>query len=64
MSEKLADFIAGAAGADEVAIAGEERLAGGAIQENRALDVEIKGGALAGTHALVLRTEAQATPSG
>lgn len=55
---RLAAFIAGAAGADEVRLLALRPLAGGAIQENWALDVEIAGGAAAGRHALVLRTDA------
>ncbi len=61
MSEALAEFIRARAGADSVAIANEKRLTGGAIQENRALDVDIAGGPHAGPHALVLRTEARAS---
>lgn len=61
MSEALAAFIRERAGADSVAIANEKRLTGGAIQENRALDVEIAGGPHAGRHALVLRTEAKSS---
>ena len=58
MSAALAAFIREEAGANAVDIVNEERLTGGAIQENRALDVEIAGGPHAGRHALVLRTEA------
>lgn len=61
MSEALAAFIRERAGADSVAIANEKRLTGGAIQENRALDVEIAGGPHAGRHALVLRTGAKSS---
>ena len=61
MSEALAAFIRERAGADAVAISGEQRLAGGAIQENRALDVEISGGPHDGRHALVLRTGAKSS---
>ena len=61
MSEALAAFIRERAGADSVTIANEMRLTGGAIQENRALDVEIAGGPLAGRLALVLRTEAKSS---
>ena len=61
MSEALAAFIRERAGADSVAVSGKRRLAGGAIQENRALDVDIAGGPLAGRHALVLRTEAKSS---
>ena len=61
MSEALAAFIREGAGAESVSIVDEKRLTGGAIQENRALDVEIAGGPLAGRHALVLRTEAKSS---
>lgn len=61
MSEALAAFIRERAGADSVSIGNEKRLTGGAIQENRALDVDIAGGPLAGRLALVLRTEAKSS---
>ena len=61
MSERLAAFIRQEAGAASVVISGEKRLAGGAIQENRALDVDIAGGPHKGRHALVLRTEARSS---
>jgi aminoglycoside phosphotransferase (APT) family kinase protein len=57
----LARFIAEAAGARQVRILHCQRLAGGAIQENWALEVELSEGPQAGRHALVLRTDA---PSG
>lgn len=57
MREPLAQFIAHTAGADSVSITGLKRLAGGAIQENYTLDVEITGGNLSGRQALVLRTD-------
>lgn len=56
----LAAFIAEAAGADDAAIERDDRLGGGAVQENRALDVEIVGGPYAGRHALALRCAARA----
>lgn len=55
----LAAFLTERAGADEVRIDRNERLVGGAIQENRALDVTVRGGKMAGSHRLVLRTEAK-----
>ncbi len=61
MSGALAAFIRERADADSISIVDEKRLAGGAIQENRALDVEIAGGPHAGRHALVLRTEAKSS---
>ncbi|MBL0141169.1 MAG: phosphotransferase family protein [Betaproteobacteria bacterium] len=51
-------FLAIACTASRVAIQGWERLSGGAIQENVAIDVVIEGGPLAGQHAWVLRTDA------
>jgi aminoglycoside phosphotransferase (APT) family kinase protein len=51
-------FLAQACGARRVAIERWERLSGGAIQENVALDARVEGGALAGRHEWVLRTDA------
>jgi len=56
--ERLAQFIAAAAGARRAMLAGLTPLRGGAIQENWAVDVELDGGDGAGRHALVLRTDA------
>jgi aminoglycoside phosphotransferase (APT) family kinase protein len=56
--ERLCRFLASAAGAGRAAIAGIAPLRGGAIQENWSLDIDLEGGALAGRHALVLRTDA------
>lgn len=56
--EALASWIAGRLHADLVEIERCERLAGGAIQENLALDLKIEGGDRPGRHALVLRTDA------
>ncbi len=56
--ERLCRFLAAAAGAGRATIAGIAPLRGGAIQENWAVDIELEGGALAGRHALVLRTDA------
>lgn len=57
-SQALADFIARAAGAERVRVEVIARLGGGAIQENWAIDLAIEGGAKAGTHACVLRSDA------
>jgi aminoglycoside phosphotransferase (APT) family kinase protein len=57
----LARFIADAAEARQARILHCQPLTGGAIQENWALEVELSDGPMAGTHALVLRTDA---PSG
>jgi aminoglycoside phosphotransferase (APT) family kinase protein len=54
----LAQFLAGASGADAVEIAGLAPLRGGAIQENWAVDAQFSGGAFAGEQRLVLRTAA------
>lgn len=55
--DRLAGFIATAASARRVEILDARPLTGGAIQENWALDAAIEGGAQAGRHALVLRTD-------
>lgn len=54
----LAEWLTGATGARAARIVRLERLGGGAIQENWALDVELDGGRRSGAHALVLRTDA------
>ena len=54
----LAAWLAQATGAREARVQSLERLEGGAIQENWALDVELVDGTRAGRHALVLRTDA------
>ncbi|WP_313024390.1 phosphotransferase family protein [Pseudomonas lopnurensis] len=51
------DFILRRCGASGVDIERMERMGGGAIQENYALDLEIHGGAHAGRHNWVLRTD-------
>lgn len=51
-------FLAGACHARRVAITRWERLSGGAIQENLAIDAVVEGGPLAGRHEWVLRTDA------
>ncbi len=55
---RLADFIASKTQAQSVAIRSINRLSGGAIQENHALEVEIKNGDWSGHHEWVLRTDA------
>jgi aminoglycoside phosphotransferase (APT) family kinase protein len=57
----VARFIEGQAGASRVEVNAAVRLSGGAIQQNWRLQVQIQGGPHAGSHALVLRTDA---PSG
>ena len=54
----LARFIAEAARARQVRILHCQRLSGGAIQENWALEVELSEGPQSGRQALVLRTDA------
>jgi aminoglycoside phosphotransferase (APT) family kinase protein len=58
--DRLAGWLASAVGANAVRIVRAERLAGGAVQENWGIDVEIDGGPRAGTHAWVLRSDAAA----
>ena len=55
--QRLAEFIAHAAGGHDVAIVALERMSGGAVQENWALDVELDGK----LRHWVLRTDATAT---
>ena len=57
----LGPFIRDAAGADSVSVDDGNLLTGGAIQENRALTVIIRGGKYEGAHEMVLRAEAAAT---
>ena len=54
----LARALAAAAGAETVEIARLEALAGGAIQQNLAIDAYFRGGRLDGEQRLVLRTQA------
>lgn len=60
-TDALEAWLAAQLGAGSVAITRAEKLSGGAIQENWALDLTIEGGPEAGAHAVVLRTDA---PSG
>ena len=59
MGPAVAAWLAGVTGAAEVTVTRMALLGGGAIQENWGLDVACRGGRLDGTHALVLRTDAQ-----
>jgi aminoglycoside phosphotransferase (APT) family kinase protein len=54
----LARWLIGALGARSVQVLRFEKLEGGAIQENWALDASVTGGRFAGRHELVLRTDA------
>ncbi|RME98318.1 MAG: phosphotransferase family protein, partial [Alphaproteobacteria bacterium] len=56
----LQDWLAGALEARAVAITGAEILGGGAIGENWLIRAEVEGGARAGSHDWVLRTDAVA----
>ncbi len=57
---RIEAFLRAAAGADAVRLTRLERMSGGAVQENWALDADIKGGAHAGSQQWVLRTDAAA----
>lgn len=63
-SQALARFLVHAAGADDVRVTRFERLGGGAIQDNYALDVDVRGGPWQGKHAWVLRRNAPSRVSG
>src|SRR4051794_21993466 len=54
----LARFLTRASGAGDVRISEPELLTGGAIWENWGFTAEFSGGAFAGEHSLVLRTNA------
>jgi aminoglycoside phosphotransferase (APT) family kinase protein len=58
---RIASFIRKASAAADVRIASLERMSGGAVQQNWALDVDVTGGAFAGAQRWVLRTDAPAT---
>lgn len=55
---KLSGFLSEKAQADWCRILHLEKMSGGAIQENYALNVVFEGGLLTGSHELVLRTDA------
>lgn len=57
----LADWLAGATGAQRVVIDAMTLLSGGAVQQNWRLDVTLEGGPRAGRQAWVLRTDAAAS---
>ena len=56
--QPLQDWLAGALGANSIAIKNAELLSGGAIGENWRSDVKVAGGSHAGAHSWVLRTDA------
>lgn len=57
MCTPIADFIVQTSRADSVEILQLKRLTGGAIQENYALEVDIRGGSPSGRQSLVLRSD-------
>lgn len=59
--QALASWLAATIGARAVHIEMAKLLAGGAVQQNWRLDVTVDGGPRAGSHAWVLRTNAEAT---
>ena len=61
LSHGLGAFLSEVSGCDSLEIIALERLSGGAVQENYALDALFSGGSMAGRQELVLRTDA---PSG
>jgi len=56
--ERLSEYIKNAAGAETCEIKDIQRLNGGAIQENHALDLQLTGGANQGSRSIVLRMSA------
>ena len=56
----IAKFLRDACDATAVSVSDVRLLSGGAIQQNWQIDVEISGGAHAGMHSWVLRTDAAA----
>jgi aminoglycoside phosphotransferase (APT) family kinase protein len=54
----LVAFVATVSGGKVISLAVDGKLNGGAIQENWALSLDLEGGAYAGQHRLVLRTDA------
>src|SRR4051812_12275786 len=58
--DALAAWLRSACDARQVTITRLERMGGGAIQENWAVDAEVEDGPEAGSHPLVLRTSARA----
>ena len=61
--DRLAGWLAPQIGASTVCMTAAEKLAGGAVQENWSIGVEIAGGPQHGQRAWVLRTDAPATIS-
>lgn len=61
---RLEMFLCAQAGARRVTVDNQQRLSGGAIQENWLLDVSVEGGAYAGKQRWVLRSDAQSAVQG
>ncbi|HET7403478.1 MAG TPA: phosphotransferase, partial [Usitatibacter sp.] len=61
--ERVARFLAQASQAARVDVRRWERLSGGAIQENIALDVHLEGGTAPGEHRWVVRTDSSSAVS-
>src|SRR5215210_4446685 len=59
--ERLAQFIRDKARAERVEVSRLERMSGGAVQQNWAVDAEITGGERAGHREWVLRIDAPAS---
>lgn len=57
---RLESFVREAAGAEQVRIAPLERMSGGAVQQNWAVDAQLAGGPMSGLHHWVLRMDAPA----
>jgi aminoglycoside phosphotransferase (APT) family kinase protein len=58
LRERVAAFLEGATGARSAQVTRWERLSGGAIQENIALEARLEGGTQPGTHRWVVRSDA------
>nr|WP_180203710.1 phosphotransferase family protein [Pseudomonas sp. SbOxS1]NYU03454.1 phosphotransferase family protein [Pseudomonas sp. SbOxS1] len=61
---RLESFLCAQAGAQQLSVEHQQRLSGGAIQENWLLDVSVEGGAYAGRQRWVLRSDAQSVVQG
>jgi aminoglycoside phosphotransferase (APT) family kinase protein len=61
MADAVARWLLGEMQATAIRVTALARLSGGAIQDNWALDVDVDGGPWAGSHGLVLRTDAPST---
>jgi aminoglycoside phosphotransferase (APT) family kinase protein len=58
--QRLEQFVRAQAGTEHVRISRIERMSGGAVQQNWAVDAELAGGPFAGSHRWVLRMDAPA----